>query len=62
MNEERDGEVNPFPHDETVGIVEMQIAGNNPEETKKTLDRFIKFGYGRDEAIEKIGSVVVGEI
>ncbi|PXF61595.1 MAG: hypothetical protein C4B59_03335 [Candidatus Methanogaster sp.] len=62
MNEEGDGEVNPFLHDEIVGIVEMQIVGNNPEETKETLERLIKLGYDRDEAIEKIGSVVIGEI
>ena len=62
MEEESDGEVNPFIHDEIVGIVEIQIAGNNPKETRETLDRLIKLGYDRDEAIEKIGSVVIGEI
>ncbi len=62
MEKESDGEWSPFLHDETVGIVEIQIAGNNPKETKETLDRLIKLGYDRDEAIEKIGSAVVGEI
>jgi len=62
MKEESDGEVNPFTHDEIVGIVEIRIAGNNPKETRETLDRLIKLWYDRDEAIEKIGSVVIGEI
>lgn len=62
MKEESDGEVNPFIHDEIVGIVEIQIAGNNPKETRETLDRLIKLGYDRDEAIEKIGSAVIREI
>ena len=62
MKEESDGEFKPFRHDEIVGIVEIQIAGNNPKETKETLDMLIKLGYARDEAIEKIGSVVIGEI
>ena len=62
MEEKRDGEVNPFLHDEIVGIVETQIAGNDPKETKETLERLIKLGYDRDGAIEKIGSAVIGEI
>ena len=62
MKEESDGEWSPFLHDEIVGIVEIQIAGNNPKETKETLERLIKLGYDRGEAIEKIGSAVVGEI
>ncbi|MEA1944682.1 MAG: hypothetical protein U9N07_05040 [Euryarchaeota archaeon] len=41
------------------GIVERQIAENNP---KETLERLIKLGCDRDGAIEKIGVVVVGEI
>jgi hydrogenase maturation factor HypE len=62
MNEKRDGEWSPVLHDEIIGIVERQIAENNPKETKETLNRLIKLGYDRDEAIEKIGSAVVGEI
>ena len=62
MKEKRDGEFNPVLHDEIVGIVETQIAENNPKETKDTLERLIKLRYDRDEAIEKIGSVVIGEI
>jgi hypothetical protein len=62
MKEENEGEFKPFRHDEIAGIVEIQIARNSPKETKETLDRLIKLGYDRDEAIEKIGSVVTGEI
>jgi hydrogenase maturation factor HypE len=62
MNERRDGEWSPVLHDEIVGVVERQIAENNPKEAKEALERFIKLGYDRDEAIEKIGSAVVGEI
>jgi hypothetical protein len=62
MNERRDGEWSPVLHDEIVGVVERQIAENNPKEAKEALERFTKLGYDRDEAIEKIGSAVVGEI
>jgi len=62
MEEKRDGEWSPVIHNKIVGIVERQIAENNPKESKETLKRLIKLGYDKDEAIEKIGSAVVGEI
>lgn len=62
MKEESASEFKPFCHDEIAGIVEIQILRNSPKETKETLDRLIKLGYDRDEAIEKIGSAVEGEI
>jgi len=43
-------------------IVEDQIKNNNPKETKKTLNRLIRLGYTRQDAIKKIGTVVSEEI
>ncbi len=43
-------------------VVENQLRENNPPETKKTLDRLLKKGYSRDDAMKLIGSVVAAEI
>lgn len=43
-------------------MVENQIKENNPPETKKTLDRLLKKGYSRNDAMKLIGSVVAAEI
>lgn len=43
-------------------VVENQIRENNPSETKKTLDRLLKAGYSKDDAMKLIGRVVAVEI
>jgi len=43
-------------------VVENQIRENNPPETRKTLDRLLKNGYSKSDAMKLIGSVVVVEI
>ncbi len=43
-------------------VVENQIRENNPPETRKTLDRLLKKGYSKDDAMKLIGSVVAAEI
>jgi dihydropteroate synthase len=43
-------------------IVENQLVDGVPEETGRTLRRLLAAGYGRDEAIDKIGTVVVEEL
>ena len=43
-------------------VVENQIRENNPPETKKTLDRLLKKGYSKDDAMKLIGRAVVSEI
>ncbi len=43
-------------------VVENQIRENDPPETKKTLDRLLKGGYSREDAMKLIGSVVLAEI
>ncbi|MEA2032504.1 MAG: hypothetical protein U9N41_02845 [Euryarchaeota archaeon] len=45
-----------------VEVVENQIRENNPPETKKTLDRLLKKGYSKDDAMKLLGRVVLGEI
>ena len=43
-------------------VVENQIRENNPPETRKTLDRLLKKGYSKDDAMKLLGRVVVSEI
>jgi len=43
-------------------VVENQIEGNDPPETKQTLDRLINQGYTENEARNLIGIVVASEI
>jgi len=43
-------------------VVENQIRENNPPETKKTLDRLLKAGYSKDDAMKLIGRGVTVEI
>lgn len=45
-----------------VEVVENQIADNNPPETKQTLERLIKSGEPRENAIRYIASVLSIEI
>lgn len=43
-------------------IVKNQIKDNTPPDTKKTLNRLLKIGYARKEALNLIGGVVLTEI
>ena len=43
-------------------VIENQIEGNDPPETKQTLDRLINEGYTDNEARNLIGIVVASEI
>lgn len=40
-------------------VVNKQIQGNDPPETRQTLERLMAAGYARQEAIEMIGSALV---
>lgn len=55
-------EFNPILHEQIHEIVERQIRENEPKETKETLDRLMRLGYSRHEAVHKIGAVVVEDI
>lgn len=39
-----------------LGVVENQVANNDPECTKQTLNRLMKSDYSRQPSIEMIGS------
>jgi hypothetical protein len=43
-------------------IVENQLAANDPEITLQTLNRLLALSYSREQAIEKIGTVVLYEV
>lgn len=45
-----------------VEVVENQLADNNPPETKQTLERLMKSGESRENAIRYIASVLSIEI
>jgi len=48
--------VNPRLQKAILEVVENQIRENNPPETKKTLDRLLKAGYSKDDAMKSIVS------
>ncbi len=52
----------PFAPEQIRLIVENQLQDNEPEETGRTLARLMAAGYGRTEAVDKIGKVVVAEL
>ncbi|RJS73685.1 hypothetical protein CW713_00300 [Methanophagales archaeon] len=43
-------------------VVGNQIRENNPPETKRTLDRLLKKGYSKGDAMKLLGRSVLGEI
>ena len=45
-----------------VEVIENQISEDNPPETRQTLERLIKFGETRENAIRYIASVLSVEI
>ncbi len=57
---ERDG-VNPVVHIMFHGVVENQLAEDDPKETRLVLDALMQQGLDRHEAIHRIASVVTGE-
>ena len=57
-----EGETNPRLKALILEVVENQLRANDPPETRQTLERLLAAGYSRQEAVEMIGSAVVGEI
>ena len=57
-----DTEDGQFVGEAIVEAVENQIADNNPPETKETLERLIKNGETRENAMRYIASVLSIEI
>jgi hypothetical protein len=43
-------------------VVENQLQADDPPEIKQTLNRLLAAGRGRQQAMEMIGSALVGEI
>ncbi len=62
MKKKNDTDFNPVLHEQIHDIVENQIKDNDSKETRKTMDRLIKSGYDRHDAIHMIGGAVVNEI
>jgi hypothetical protein len=57
-----EGMTNPHLKGAILEVVENQLRENNPPETCQTFERLLAAGYSRQEAMEMIGSAVVGEI
>jgi hypothetical protein len=49
----------PFLHATLHTIVERQLAGGDPPETRAALDRLVAAGVSRHEAVHRIGNVMV---
>ena len=57
-----EGTTNPHLKAAILEVVENQLRENNPPETLQTFEQLLATGYSRQEAIEMIGSAVIGEI
>ncbi len=57
-----EGTTNPHLKAAILEVVENQLRENNPPETRQTFERLLATGYSLQEAMEMIGSAVVGEI
>ena len=53
---------NPFLKNVILEVVENQLKANDPPATRKTLKRLMAADYSRQQAIEMIGTAVMGEI
>ena len=51
--------VNPYLHAQVHSMVESQIALDHPREVRHGLDRLLRGGLSRHEAIHRIGEVLV---
>jgi hypothetical protein len=45
-----------------LGVIETQIASNNPPETKEALDRLMAQGFSREQSLKYIASALIGEL
>ncbi len=45
-----------------LGVIETQIASNNPPETKQAFDRLLAQGFSRDECLKYIASALIAEL
>ncbi len=53
---------NKYLKDTIMNVVDNQLKANDPPITRETFDRLISMGYTKQQAKEKIGTVVVSEI
>ena len=57
--EANDQGVNPYLHVQIHSMVESQIALDHPREVRHGLDRLLRAGMARHEAVHRIGEVLV---
>lgn len=53
---------NPYLQAAVLEVVENQLAGNNPPETRKTYERLIREGRSEEDAKKLIGCVIAAEM
>lgn len=53
---------NPYLQSAILEVVENQLAGNDPPETKKTYERLVQDGHSEVDAKKLIGCVVAAEM
>jgi hypothetical protein len=53
---------NPHLHAAMLEVVENQLEGNDPPETRKTFDRLIREGHSEEDAKKLIGCVIAAEM
>jgi hypothetical protein len=53
---------NKYLKDTIMNVVDNQLNANDPPITRETFDRLLAAGYTKQQAKEKIGTVIVSEI
>jgi hypothetical protein len=53
---------NPYLQSAVLEVVENQLEGNDPPETRQTYERLLREGHSEDEAKKLIGAVVAAEL
>lgn len=53
---------NPYLHSAILEVVENQLTGNDPPETRLTFDRLLREGHSEEDAKKLIGAVIAAEM
>ncbi len=53
---------NPYLQSAILEVVDNQLEGNDPPETRQTYERLLREGHSEDEAKKLIGTVIAAEM
>jgi Domain of unknown function (DUF1841) len=53
---------NPYLHSAILEVVENQLTGNDPPETRLTFERLLREGHSEEDVKKLIGAVIAAEM